>query len=71
MIFKNDNDYSCTVYFPDGTHKSMAYVHNVYKFSLWVLKTWGDFSVIYVYNRRSSKFICKYLKGQYIHQKPQ
>lgn len=69
--FQNKNDYSVIVFDCNGFLVKSSYVHDVYKYSLWLSGTkYANWTYINVYARRSQRFIQRYYKGNFIPQKP-
>lgn len=65
-MYKNKNDYSVVAF--NGQYKVnfMRYVHNVYKYTLWLRNNGIEWTHINVYNRRTNEFIKRFYFGNYI-----
>lgn len=72
MEFKNDNDYSLTVFGTSGYMCKMQYVHSLHTACEWLGNSkYKDWQTINVYARRSRRFIVQYKRNKdSIHDKP-
>jgi len=64
------NNYSCEAFQGSNRTNSMRYVHSITSYVKWLKDKGISWSVINVYNRRTSEFIRRYYKGDYIHSFP-
>jgi len=70
MTFKNQNDYSCTVFLGSRKVNFMKYVGNCYTYASYLDSKNIKWSVMNVYNRRTGEFITRFYYGSYIEPKP-
>lgn len=72
LEFKNQNDYSVSVFDGNGFLCKYSFVGNVFKLSVFLSEheRFNSWIVINVYARRTGRFLKQYKKGEYIDQKP-
>jgi len=70
--FKDDNDYSVTVFGKQGFLVKAQYVNSLGSLVLWLNKSdnYRDWTTINVYVRRSRRFLGQWRNGQFIPSKP-
>lgn len=68
--FKNKNDYTCVAFMGSEKVNTMIYVHGIYGYVQWLEKNNITWSVINIYSRRSSRFIKRQYKGDYVENRP-
>lgn len=70
--FRNDNDYSVSVFNENRFLIKVGFVHNLYAFTLWLdsSSNYKSWTYMNVYIRRSKRFLRQYRKGNYIPSKP-
>ncbi len=72
MEFKNDCDYSVTVFSQNGFLVKVQYVHDLHALCRWLdeSRKYNSWSAINVYARRSRRFISQFKKGYPLPAKP-
>lgn len=71
MEFKNDNDYTITVFKGKTMIKSWQFVHNLYSAKMNLNRICPEWEYMNVYARRTRRFIGRfYANASYIPQKP-
>jgi len=64
---KHKNDYSCVVFFENSNNvKKWTFVHNLTKFALFLSINHARWSYVNVYERRTGKYLRRYIKGNFI-----
>jgi hypothetical protein len=62
------NDYSCIVFLENGKPKKWNYVHNLQGFVSFLDKSHSSWKYLNVYDRRQSKYLKRFYKGNPIPQ---
>lgn len=69
-FLKDKNDYSVYVY-KDGQKRLFSeFVHDIYKYSLWLKRNGIMWDYLLVFCRRDRQIMCYYKNGDYLHAKP-
>lgn len=68
--FKKQNDYSVSVFNANGFLAKYQYVGNLYKFSLFLNEKYPSWEYMNVYARRSSRYLTRYYRNQFIEPYP-
>lgn len=68
--FKNKNDYTCNAFMGSTKVNTMIYVNSIYGYIQYLEKNNIEWSVINIYTRRTSRFICRQYKNDFIVNKP-
>jgi len=63
---RQDNDYTCIVFFEDSTAKKWRKIHKLSRFASFLDKEHQGWKYFNVYERKSNKYLRRFYKGNFI-----